>query len=619
MKLLGRLLRSLWRGLDGLRRVLHLLLLLFIFAIILAASHRSLPLVPSKAALVVHLQGRLVEQLSGSPIDRSIGALSGDHEPETLVRDVVEAIRAAAKDDRIRVLVLDTDDLSGGGVTKLRAIAEALQGFRKSGKRVLTFSRYASQDQYYLMAQADESYIDPSGAVGIMGFAAYHLYFHDAIEKLGVEVNVFKVGTHKSFTEPYTRQDMSAEDREQTIAWMTPLWQAYESGVEQARGLPAGTIESYVRDAVPALRAVGGDDALLAEQRHLVTGRKSWLDFEREVIGLVGEDSDTHSFNAIDDGAYLQAVRPDGLHVKHHGEKVAVLVAAGNIMPGDRPPGEIGGDSFADLLRKVRFDADVKAVVLRIDSGGGSLLASEVIREEVAALKAAGKPVVASFGSVAASGGYYIALDSSEIWAEPTTITGSIGVFGIVPTFEKTLGKLGIASDGVATSPLASAMNLERSFAPETREVLQLGVEHAYRDFVGRVAAARHRKFDEIEPLAEGRVYTGEAAAKLGLVDHLGTVDDAVKSAAALAKLQPGKYGVSWREKELGWREALVRQMRGEAQVLAVRLGLDAAFGLSPAPPAVRRALGAAERELSAIGSLSDPRGLYFYCGCAAL
>ena len=619
MKLLGRLLRGLWRGLDGLRKVLHLVVLLFIFAIILAATHRSLPLVPSKAALVVHLQGRLVEQLSGSSIDRSIGALSGDHEPETLVRDVVDAIRAAGHDDRIRALVLDTDDLSGGGITKLRTIADALQGFRKTGKRVLAFSRYASQDQYYLMAQADEAYIDAAGAVGITGFAAYHLYFHDAIERLGVEVNVFKVGTHKSFTEPYTRQDMSPEDREQTIAWMTPLWQAYETGVEQARGLAPGTIEAYVRDAVPALRAVGGDDALLAEQRHLVTGRKSWLAFEREVIGLVGEDKDTHSFNAVDDEAYLQAVRPDGLYVKHRGERVAVLVAAGNILPGDRPPGEIGGDSFAELLRKVRFDTDVKAVVLRIDSGGGSLLASEVIREEVAALKAAGKPVVASFGSVAASGGYYIALDATEIWAEPTTITGSIGVFGIVPTFEKTLGKLGVASDGVATSPLAGAMNLARSFAPETREVLQLGVEHAYRDFVGRVAAARHREAKDIEPLAEGRVYTGDAAAKLGLVDHLGTVDDAIKAAAGLAKLAPGKYGVSWREKELGWREALLRQMRAEGQSFAARLGLDSALGFAPAPASLRRALSAAERELAVIGSLSDPRGLYFHCGCEPL
>ena len=618
MNFLGRLFRTLWRGLDGLRKVLHLLVLLFILAIVIAATHKPLPLVPAKAALVVHLQGRLVEQLTGSPFDRSLGALSADHEPETLVRDVVDSVRAAAKDDRIRVLVLDTEDLGGGGLTKLQAIADALQAFRKSGKRVLAFSRFVSQEQYYLMAQADAAYVDPAGALGVMGFAAYHLYFHEALERLGVEVNVFKVGTHKSFTEPYTRQDMSPEDREQTVAWMTPLWDAYQTGVERGRGLPAGSVAAYLRDAVPALRAAGGDGALLAEQRHLVTGRKTWLAFEREVIGLVGEDRESHSFNAIDDAAYLQAVHVEPSLSKYRGSRVAVLVASGNIMPGDRPPGEIGADSFADLLRKTRYDKDVKAVVLRIDSGGGSLLASEIIRQEVAALREAGKPVVASFSSVAASGGYYIAMDANEIWAEPTTITGSIGVFGIVPTFEKTLGKLGVASDGVATSPLAGAMHVERAFTAETREVLQLGVEHAYHDFVARVAVARHRTPEEIEPLAEGRVYTGEAAAKLGLIDHLGVVDDAIKAAAGLAKLEPGKYGVSWREKDLSWRDTLVRQMRAESQAYLARLGLESVLGVTP-PPALRQALGDADRQLRAIGSLNDPRGLYYYCGCEPL
>jgi protease IV len=608
----GRLFRGVWRFLDGLRKVLHLLLLLAILAVVWAAARHPLPLVPAKAALVVRPEGRLVEQLSGSPLDRSIGVLTGDHEPETLVRDVAEAIRAAAKDDRIRALVLDPSQMTGAGLTKLRAVADAVQEFRKTGKKVLAYSRYATQEQYYLMAQADEAFVEPTGAIGVIGFAAYGLYFRDALDRLGVEINVFRVGTHKSFTEPFTRQTMSPEDREQTLGWLTPLWQSYAGGVESARRLPAGTVDAYVAEAVPALKAADGDAARLAEERHLVTGRKTALEFERLVVALVGEDSTTHSYNSIDHADYLSAIRPEMALQRHPAGEVAVLVAAGNIVDGDRPAGEIGGDSFAEIVRGARYDEDVKAVVIRIDSGGGSMMASEVIRQEIAALKAAGKPVVASFSSVAASGGYYIAMDADEIWATPTTITGSIGVFGLVPTFEKTLSKVGVASDGVATSKIAAAMHLERSLPAEEKELLQAGVEHAYRDFVARVAAARHKTPAEIEQLAEGRVWIAADAARLGLVDHLGDLDGAVLAAAKLAKLPPGKYEVTFREKELTWRERLVRELRAEGR--AAGRGL----GLVPAPPAaVGRVLGAFERQLGAIASFNDPRHLYSYCACA--
>jgi len=613
MGFVARLLRGVWRFLDGLRKALQLVLLVAIFAVLWAATRHPLPLVPSGAALVVRPEGRLVEQLSGSPFDRSLGALTGDHEPETLVRDVVDAIKAAAKDERIKVLVLDPAQLSGTGLTKLRAVGDAVQEFRKTGKKVLAYARYATQEQYYLMAQADEAYLEPSGAIGVIGFAAYGLYFHDALERLGVEVNVFRVGTHKSFVEPYTRQDMSPADREQTEGWLKPLWQAYATGVETARKLPAGTVDAYVNEAVPALKAAGGDAARLAEQRRLVDGRKTALEFEQLLIGLVGEDRATHSYNAIDHAEYLLAAHPEAALTRHPAGEVTVLVAAGNIVDGERPAGEIGGDSFAEIVRGARYDDDVKAVVLRIDSGGGSMLASEVIRQEIAALKAAGKPVVASFSSVAASGGYYIAMDADEIWATPTTITGSIGVFGLVPTFAKTLAKIGVASDGVATSPIAGAMHLERSLPAEEKELLQTGVEHAYHDFVARVAAARHKTAAEIEQIAEGHVWIAPDAARLGLVDHLGDLDGAVQAAAKLAKLAPGKYEVTFREKELTWRERLLRELRAEGRAAA------RALGLAPSPPAaVAHVLGAFERQLAAIGAFNDPRHLYSYCGCSS-
>ena len=613
MGFIGRSFRFLWRALDALRRVLHLLLLLVLFALLFIATRHPLPMVPSRAALVVRPEGRLVEQLTGSSFGRSLGLVTGDHEPETLVRDVVDAIRGAASDARIKVLVLDTSQLGGGGLTKLRAVAAAVADFRKSGKKVLAFGRYAEQEQFYLMAQADEVYLDPAGAIGVVGFAAYGLYFHEALDRLGVQINVFKVGTHKSYTEAFTRQDMSPEDREQTVGWLQPLWQAYQAGVEQARQLPAGTVQAYVTDAAAALRAAGGDAARLAEERKLVTGRKTWLEFEAEIEGLVGEDDSTHSFNAIGHADYLAALHTDSPLSRRPAPTVAVLVAAGNMVEGTAPPGEIGADSFVTLLRSVRHDDDVKAVVLRIDSGGGSLMASEQIRQEVAQLRATGRPVVASFSSVAASGGYYIAMETDQIWAEPTTITGSIGVFGMVPTFAGTLAKVGVASDGVATSPLAGAMHLERNLGPEARDVLQQGVEHAYRDFVARVATARKRSPEEIEKVAQGRVWIGTEARELGLIDQLGGADQAITAAAGLAHLAPGKYGIRWREQELTWRERLVRQLRNDGESVL------RTFGLAAAPPAVvGRVLGEAERELRALAGFNDRRHIYVYCGCGS-
>ena len=611
MAFVRRLFGVLWRALDGLRKALHLILLLLIFAVLLIAVRQPLPLVPSRAALVLRPSGRLVEQLSGSVLDRSLGAVAGPRDPETLVRDLTDAIRGATQDERIVAMVLDTGELAGGGLTKLKTVAAALADFRKAGKKIYAYGRYASQDQYYLMAQADEAYLDPAGAVEVAGFASYGLYFHDALERLGVDVNVFKVGTHKTYTEMYTRQDMSPEEREQTGAWLAPLWQSYQDGVEHARALPPGTVAAYVRDAVTGLAAADGDAALFAQQRGLISGRKTWAEFEQQLITLVGKDEASHSFNAIGHDEYLAATRPKAALSRRPPVQVAVVVASGHIVDGDRPPGEIGGDSFAEVLRKVRFDKDVKAVVLRIDSGGGSMLASEVIRQEVAALKAAGKPVVASFSSVAASGGYYIAMNADEIWAEPTTITGSIGVFAVVPTFQRTLGKLGVASDGLATTPIAGAIHLERELDPSVKKILQLGVEHAYRDFVGKVAEARGKKPEEIEKVAEGRVWVSTDALEFGLIDHLGNVGDAIAAAAKRAQLESGGYAISWREKELSWKELMVKQLRTESQAAAQTLGL-----VATPHPELTRVVDAAEATLRGLAAFNDPRRLYYYCGC---
>jgi protease-4 len=603
-------LRWIWRLLDGVRRALHLVLMLLLAAVVVGASHHALPMVPSKAALVVNLDGRLVEQESEDSLGRSVRAVSGgDGESQIVLREVLAAIHSAAKDSRIQALVLETENFSGGGLTKYRSLAEAIDAFRHTGKPVYAYGRYVSQDQYYVLAQADHAYLDPAGMVEVTGYAAYGLYFRDALEKLGVTINVFKVGTHKSFTEPFTRQDQSPEDREQTLGWIKPLWETYRTDIEHRRHLEDGALDHYVNDAVSLLKAAHGDTAKLAVEQHLVEALKTRLEFEKELSGLVGEDSGTHSYNAIDASDYYAATEPDRV-LTHSTQQVAVVVAEGEIVPGERGPGMIGGDSLAGLLRDARFDDNVKAVVLRIDSGGGSMLASEVIRQEVEALKAAGKPVVASFSSVAASGGYYIAMQADEIWAAPTTITGSIGVFGMIPTFERTLTKVGVSSDGVGTSTIAGGLTVERALSAETRTLMQLGVEHAYHDFVGRVAENRHQDSAAIEAIAEGRVWTGADAQRRGLVDHLGDLDAAVRAAAERAKLPADHYLVTYLEKELGWKERLFRAFDANGE------GLLGRFGSRALPAGTGRVLSAADRQLRAIEGLQDPRHLYVYCGC---
>ena len=612
MAMVLRFLGRLWAALDVVRKFLHLILMLALFAIVWAAFHPASPVLPRHAALLVRPEGRLVEQLSGDAVDRAIGEANGRSSPETLVKDLTDTIRAAGKDPRIGAIVLDASELSGGGLSKLEAVATALREFRATGKKVLAHGAYVTQEQYYLLASADEVWLEPAGAVVIDGYAAYRHYFRDVLDKLGVTVNVFKVGTYKSFVEQYTQAAMSAADREQTDGYLRPLWASYEAAIVKARGLGDGALTAYVGKAVEGLRAAKGDAALFAEQQGLVNGRKTRIEFEARVAELVGIDPDTHGFNAVDVAQYQAVART---HLSDDegptGTRVAVLPAVGEIRDGEQPPGTIGGESLARLLHDVRYDKSVRAVVLRIDSPGGSVQASEQIRQEVEALKQAGKPVVSSFASVAASGGYYIAMESDEIYAEPTTITGSIGVFAILPTFERAMGKIGVGSDGVGTSPLAGATDLTRPLTPEVRDVLQQSVEFTYGQFIGRVAKARGKTPEEIDAIAQGRVWIAADALSRGLIDHVGGLKDAIRAAAARAGLKEGQYGVSYREKQLTWREALMRNVRADGARLA------ASAGLTPrSRPGVERALNALDGMAAAIASFSDPRGVYLYCGC---
>jgi protease IV len=598
-----------WRILDGVRKVLHLALLLVIFGFLLAALHTSNPVIPRSAALVIAPEGEIVEQLAIDPVRRAVGEASGTTASETLLKDIIDAIAAAKTDSRIKLIVLDLDSMGGAGLSKLQEIGAALRDFRASGKRVIAAADSLDQTQYYLAAQAGEVFLDPMGEVYLDGFAYYRMYYKEGIDKLGIDFNIFRAGTFKSYTDEYSRSDMAPSDREESSVWLQVMWNAYTQDVTRARSLPANAIADYIASQPASLQAVNGDMAKMALQRGLVTALKTRRQVADELKGIVGEDEDSHSFTSVAMRQYLTSVRAKRVLKPKSDPKVGIIVAAGDMYDGRQPAGSIGGDSTSELLREARYDDAVKAVVLRVDSPGGSEFAAEKITREVQALRKAGKPVVVSMSSYAASGGYYIASGANQIFASPTTLTGSIGVFSVIPTFQRSLEKLGIKVDGIGTTPLAGDMREDRALGPVSKQVQQLSVEHAYATFLKRVADGRKKSVDEIDKIAQGRVWAGLDAQRIGLVDHLGGLKDATDAAAKLAELG-ADYNADYIEPEQSLREALLNQFRSQGTHLGQVLGL-----IQP-PSRVERILDPLLDQALGVAKLNDPRNMYSYCWC---
>ncbi|MEO8223660.1 MAG: signal peptide peptidase SppA, partial [Gammaproteobacteria bacterium] len=424
IRFLGNLLRAIWYGLNTLRRVLHLVLLLAIFGILLAALVGQPVPVPSSAALVIDPTGTLVEQLEGSPLDRALAQANNQEPPQTLLRDVTDSLDFALADKRIKAVVLNLDGLQGGGLAKLQLIGEKIRKVRDAGKKVIAVGSGYTRDQYYLASRADEVIMHPLGLVYLEGYEYYRMFFRSALEKLQVDLNVFRVGEFKSFVEPYIRDDMSAEDREASQAWLGGLWTAWERDVAANRKLKPSDIQAYADELASRFEAEKGNAGKAALSAGLIDKLMSRPEAEAYLISLVGESSaEDGTFSAIDFRPYALAMRIEQRLQVSRDRNVAVIVASGEIVDGEAAPGIVGGDTLAAEIRSARLDDSVDAVVLRIDSPGGSMFASEVIYDELEALKAAGKPVVASMSTVAASGGYYIAMLADEIWASDTTIT----------------------------------------------------------------------------------------------------------------------------------------------------------------------------------------------------
>ncbi|MBI2783299.1 MAG: signal peptide peptidase SppA [Gammaproteobacteria bacterium] len=555
------ILRRLWRFLGSLVRIARTListLLLLVFIAMLASlfGHDLKPL-PEHALLRVAPTGTLVEQRSWSDPRELLGP-GGGPAPETRVADLVEAIGAAATDARITGIALELDDLAGGGLDKLETVGLALLAFRTSGKPVIAVGDSYTQAQYYLASFADEIHLNPFGNVLLTGLGSYHLYFKEALDKLRINFHVFRVGTYKDAVEPFIGTGMSDASREHTSAWLAELWHAVATGLEGRRHLAAGAIDDYVNHPDAKLAAANGDGAQLALQSGLIDHISTRPEILTRLRALAGKGGDERDYGYVDLREYLAH-----LNLRKPADagqpKIGVLVASGVMYDGDQQAGAIGGDSLARLIRQTREKAAIKALVVRIDSPGGSAFAADLIRQELLATRAAGIPVVVSMGTVAASGGYWIAAEADEIWAEPTTITGSIGVFGMVPTFEDSLAAIGIHNDGVGTSPLAGAMRLDRPMTEQAARLIQGSVDNIYQRFVGLVAAGRHMDVAAVDGIAQGRVWTGRQAQERGLVDHLGNLEAAVAAAAHRAGVE--NYQTVPIEPPLDFRERFIRQL----------------------------------------------------------
>ena len=607
------------RGLDGLRRFIVDVLFFGILVGLAIALWSGRPKVPDGAALVVKPVGTIVEQLSPADPFEQLAAGSagaGSMAKETLLKDLIDAVRAAKDDRRIKAIYLDLNDLDAAGLTKLRDLGRALAEFRKSGKKVVAYADGYLQTQYYLAAQADEVYLHPEGAVVLHGVGRWRNFYKDGLDRLGVEVHVFRVGEYKSAVEPYIRNDMSREAKEMALETYGDIWRDYLADVAAARKIEPGDVSAWI-DAMPdRLRAAGGDAAKAAVEAKLVDKLAERDEVRQRLIQLVGEDKDKKSFRQVSYLEYLAAKGGDRTGASGKGKAVAVVVAKGDILDGNQPPGTIGGDSTARLLRRAREDDAVTAVVLRVDSGGGSAFASEIIRRECELVRKAGKPLVVSMGSVAASGGYWIATSSDEIWAAPETITGSIGIFGLFPTVDKPLAKyLGIHTDGVGTTRFTDALRPDRPMNPAVADMARQYIDHGYGEFLARVAKARRMTPEQVDKIARGRIWSGEDAKGLGLVDQLGGLDQAIESAAKRAKLEKG-YRVYYVEKEKTFRQRVMEMLAAEAGDVAEAAGRVRESSPSASALAVTRPLRQVQADLLRLSRWNDPHGVYAHCLC---
>lgn len=600
----------LWRGLDATRRfVLNMLFLLILVVFLAAIFGGGTKPLADKTALVLELRGDLAEQTTGSVGDQLLANVGGETRRTIQLRDMLTVLDAAAKDEKIDSVVLLLDELDGGGLAMLREIGAAIDRVKAAGKRVVAWGGMYDQKRYLLASHANEVYVHPMGMVLIEGFGRNRNYYRDALDKLGVTVNLIKVGTYKSAAEPFIANGPSQAALEADAFLYGALWKDYTAMVEKNRKLEPGSVARGIEQLPQLMEAAGGSAAQVARNLKLVDGIKTKDEVRAMMIKRGAWDEDIESFRQVSYNDYLQR-HPQ----KPFGDAVGVIVAAGEITDGQGGPGVIGGVSTANQIRRAREDDQIKALVLRVDSPGGSAYGSELIRRELELTRAAGKPVVVSMGNVAASGGYWISMAADEVIADPSTITGSIGVFAILPTADRVADKMGVRTGGYTTTWLADAYNPLRPMDPRFGQLVQASINNVYKEFTTKAAVARKTSAAKIDEVGQGRVWTGAQARERGLVDSLGSYGDALRSAAKRAKLG-ADFRVAYIERPGSKFERFLEMMGASSQTA---LNIQVKLGILPeALPA--GAVADVARDLGWLSELADgkkPFAAVTHCLC---
>ncbi|WP_182058136.1 signal peptide peptidase SppA [Pantoea sp. ME81] len=607
-RIIAGLFRWSWRVLNFIREfILNLFLIVLILAGVgiwlqLSSANSSEPV--QQGALKVDLSGVLVDKPSVSNrlsrISRELLGASSDRLQENSLFDVVDAVRQAKTDKNITGIVLDLRDFAGGDQPSLQYLGKSLREFRDAGKPIYAIGDSYSQAQYYIASYATKIYLSPQGTVDLHGFATNGLYYKSLLEKLKVNSHVFRVGTYKSAVEPFLRDDMSPEARDADGRWIGQLWQNYLNTVSANRQITPDQLFPGAAGVISGLQAVDGDTAKYALNSKLVDVLDSRAAADQELVKTFGWDKANNDYRNV--SIYDYTVKQPQ---QDQDGNIAVIFASGAIMDGEETAGNVGGDTTVSQIRDARLDPKIKAIVLRVNSPGGSVSASEAIREELAAAHDAGKPVVVSMGGMAASGGYWISTPADYIVAAPSTLTGSIGIFGVINTVENSLNSIGVHTDGVATSPLADVATT-KALPTEVQQLMQLTIENGYRNFVGLVAKSRHKTPEQINDIAQGHVWTGSDAKANGLVDALGDFDDAVAKAAELAKV--AKPQLSWYQDDPSMIDLLLNQMNASAQAM-----LPAALKVwLPAP--MLDVMSAVKDQPGLMNNLNDPQNRYAFC-----
>ena len=535
-----------WHFINGSRKVfLNLLFVFFVYAVYVALQAPDTFRLKPDSTLVIRPYGNVVEQYTSTPLDRALQEATGQERNETRLRDMLEAIHRAAGDSDITQLVIDPSYMRGIGLAALNDLGHALDAFRSTDKLVVAVANGLDQHQYYLASLADEIWLNPNGTVWIDGYSSYRQFYREGLEKLAVEINLFRVGKYKSAMEPYIRDDMSVEAKEAGRFWLNNMWQQYAEGVSKNRGLILKSLQDSIDDLPGQIESFDGNFARYALDLGLVDRLMTAPQARQELARLGTPDQAGDSYRAVGMHDYLDLTEP--LRNLGDAKRIAIVVAEGEIVSGRHPVGRIGSLSTAEQLRRTARDETVAAVVLRINSPGGDAHASENLRQELQQVRDAGKIVVISMGNVAASGGYWMSMAADEVWASPATITGSIGVFGMLPTFAGTLDKIGVHTDGFGTTEMAGKLRLDMPLDPGVARVFQSSTERIYRQFVTLVSESRGKSFEDVDEIAQGRVWTGQQAAERGLIDKTGTFQDAIEASARIAGLGD-KYQIEWIE-----------------------------------------------------------------------